>query len=382
MNVALMRKIDRYLGVPMCWVFGILRTLFRQSKTSSRITRILVIKLFGIGSIILSTPALSLLRKAYPDVQIDFLSFESNRQLLERYPCINRTLSLRTQSLFEFVSDILRLVFHLWGEPYDVVFDFEFFSKFSTLLSNISGASRRIGFALPTRWRVMLLTHQVHLSKEKHVSEAFCDQVFCLMGQRTIPQISPPAIRKEDVQSMKEILPLNGKPVIAINVNASDTFLERRWLPERFAELVSKLSADNQKQFFFIGLEHERDYVQQVISMTSCQQRCYNIAGMLTLPELAAFLQRCEMLISGDSGPVHLAAALGIRVVGLYGPETPQFYGPLGEDVTTVYKAIPCSPCMNIYTAKSFRCPYSARCMKEIHVDEIESTIEELSEVA
>jgi heptosyltransferase-2 len=99
---------------------------------------------------------------------------------------------------------------------------------------------------------------------------------------------------------------------------------------------------------------------------------------MLSIGELCEFFRRCDLLISNDSGPVHLAAALGLRTVALFGPETPSFYGPLSTAAVTVAKPIPCSPCMNVYAAKTFKCPYDAACMKAITVEDVKLVVEEM----
>lgn len=381
MTIALMRLIDRYLGVLFCWLLGlpVIFTLARpRASLPAAPERVLVIKFFGMGSIVLTTPAISLLRSCAPEATIDYLTFASNRPLLERYSIIENVLTIRDHSLAAFIVDTFRAVWLLRRKRYDVVLDFEFFSKYSTLLSSLSGSKTRIGFALPAVWRSLHLTHQVPLSKTRHVSEAFCDQVFLLFGRRPIPAPLPPSIHEEDAASMLAKLPLNCKPILAVNVNTGETFLERRWSPQRFAQLVTDLSQHTNHEFYFIGTERERPFVDAVIRGTRCAQRCYNIAGLLTIPELGAFLCRCDLLISNDSGPVHIAAALGVRVVGLYGPELPAFYGPIGAAATVVYKGIACSPCMNIYAAKTFRCPFHAECMKAISVDEVRNAVEQV----
>ncbi len=366
------------MGVPLCWISGCFR-LFSRTTQHTLIKRILVIKFFGMGSIILSSPALSLLRTRYPQAQIDFLSFDSNKELLERYPLIDHVMIIRTSTLYLFVRDTLNIIFHIRRSNYDVVFDFEFFSKFSTLLSSLSCAKHRIGFAIPTLWRKLHLTQQVFLTKTKHVSIAFCEQVFCLTGVQPVPAIMPPQIFQYDVELMKDKLPLNGKQVIAINVNTSTTFVERRWQSERFVDLINKLSMETEAYFFFVGIDKDWQYVQNIIDATANHRRCYNIAGLLSVPELAALLQQCEMLISNDSGPVHLAASLGTPVIALYGPESPHFYGPIGSTASVIYKKTHCSPCMNIFTAKSFSCPYNANCMNEIQVDDVMQSIKNIS---
>ncbi|MBI4547338.1 MAG: glycosyltransferase family 9 protein [Ignavibacteriae bacterium] len=379
MKINTMRNIDRFAGIPLCWFLGFIVSLFcklriKQSYPGAK--NILVIKFFGMGSILLSTPALSLMRQAFPNAQLWYLSFETNRELIERLPVVDRVLTIRTSTFAAFLSDTLKVITHTRRITFDIVFDFEFFSKFSTVIAGLTNAPYRLGFSLPTQWRKRLLTHQVSLLKENHVTKAFCELVFTMSSRISVPPLVPPTITHEDVQSLNNKIHLNGNSIICVNVNAGETFLERRWLPEQFAELVDRLSAEKDREFFFIGSGEECEYVQNVIELTSVRKRCYNLAGVLSIPELAALFKHCDMIISNDSGPVHLAAALGTPMLALYGPETPQFYGPIGDNVSIIYKRVSCSPCMNLYDAKTFRCPYSALCMREISVAEVEEKVE------
>ncbi len=382
MTITTMRKLDRFIGIPCCWALGMFLLLLPRRQgdpLKKEIKKILIIKFFGLGSILLSTPSLQLLKEQFPGARISYLSFSPHREFLERLPLIDDVLTINPSSLTDFISQTLTLIRHLRTVKYDVVFDFEFFSKYSTFLNGLSKANVRVGFELPTRWRSMILTHQIPLSKDRHVIEAFCHQVFLLTGVGCIPRVAIPTITAHDQVSLAKSVPLPGGHAICINVNAGETFLERRWMPENFAELVSRLSHQADTQFYFIGSESERTYVEHVINLTSCPAQCYNVAGKLTIPELFALLHQSELLISNDSGPLHFASALGIPAIGLYGPETPLFYGPAGEHLHTIYKSISCSPCMNVYDSKTFKCPYDARCMREIEVDEVEQILESLS---
>ncbi|MBI1808031.1 MAG: glycosyltransferase family 9 protein [Ignavibacteria bacterium] len=382
MKINTMRNIDRFLGIPLCWLLGAVR--FRELKeqtlpSSDQVRNILVIKFFGMGSILLTTPALQLMKASFPNARIGFLSFNINRNLLERLQVVDDILTVRSESLFRFLMDGVKAIRHIRQTSYDIVFDFEFFSKFSTMLSGFSRSSYRVGFELPTAWRNLILSHSVRLSKEVHVTKAFCDQVFAVSRRQEIPDVQQPILLEDDVTSLYRKVPLNGNPLVCINVNAGKTFLERRWMPDKFASLVDSLSATQpEAEFMFIGSECEQEYVQQVIDKVRSRRKCYNLAGLLTIGELSALMRRCEFLVSNDSGPLHLAAALGIPCVALYGPESPRFYGPIGSSVSIVYKAITCSPCMNIYNAKSFECPYGARCMTTIEVSEVEQAVDAL----
>ena len=379
MRIRLMRSVDRFLGIPLCWLLSFVMPAYRRTihdGASARPAKILVIKFFGFGSIVLSTSALSIIKTLYPGSELSFLSFKENKDLLERMQLIDEVITIRRNSMRAFVRDTLAVVARVIRSRYDIVFDLEFFSKYSTLMSGITNAPIRLAFALPARWRSRIVNHPVQLKKGTHVIDSFCQLVLAVSHSTVpIPTLHGPTITDQDHQALLRKIALGSKKVIAVNINAGETFLERRWPPEKFAELVRSLAPRDESTFCFIGSPQERDYVEKAIRKTECTERCINVAGLLSIPELGALLQRSEMLISNDSGPLHLASALGIPTIGLFGPESPEFYGTYGSESRTVYKKIACSPCMNVYSAKDFRCPYNARCMKEISVEEVTDLI-------
>jgi ADP-heptose:LPS heptosyltransferase len=325
-----------------------------------------------MGSLLLSTPALALARRAFPEARLTFLTFQKNRELVERISTIDAVLTIDHSSVRAFLRETIWTIRSIIRIHADITFDLEFFSKFSTLLSGFSQAPIRVAFALPTYWRSSIVTHQVPLEKNRHVVHSFCEQVLCISDERiNIPPIEAPYVGEQDHASLLRKFSIEGRRLVAINVNAGDTFLERRWPADRFARLVSALAREEDCIFCFTGSRGESDYVRSVIHETDCSEKCIDTSGVLTVPELAALLQRCDILISNDSGPLHLAASLGTPTVGLYGPESPDFYGVVQVDSRVIYKKVSCSPCMNIYSAKQFRCPYNARCMRELSVDQV-----------
>ncbi|HLX12075.1 MAG TPA: glycosyltransferase family 9 protein [Bacteroidota bacterium] len=375
MTVQTMRRADRFLGVPLCWLFGVL--LPRSGNVIHRAPQnVLVIKFFGLGSILLSTSALSLLKSSVPGVRIIYLSFESNRELLERIPMIDEIVTIRGSSIPAFLHDTWNAIVRIRKVRPDVVLDLEFFSKFSTLLSVLSGAPRRVGFSLPAFWRSALVTDQVPLTKSRHVVEAFCDQVRVVAcSSAPAPHVASPEINDSDSGQLKSIIGELMEPYIVVNINSGSTFFERRWPAERFSALVSRLSRNGSVRMFFTGSIDEKEYVQAMIDISGTAEISKNLAGRLTIPQLCALLRSSELLISNDSAPLHIASAYGIPTVSLFGPETPKFYGPVDSNGEVIYKGIECSPCMNIYAAKTFWCPYNARCMREIGVDEVEAAV-------
>jgi len=382
MTVFLMRFIDRFVGVPLCLLFAYWKKFFpsqRRELANEKIKNVLVVKFFGMGSIVLLTPTLREIKKKYPNASLTFLSFKSNRELLNRISSIDALLTIDNETLDDFIRNTFALRKIFREKEFDVVFDFEFFSKFSTLLSAITNAPQRIAFALPTRWRNLLVTKQIPLDKSKHVTEIFLSQVETQLENIILEQ---PKIFEKDIVMFEynskttfQIV-LQNKHFITVNVNAGTTFLERRWKKENFIQLAKESFSDNYT-YFFIGDENEFSYVEEIVRAIN-KENVINVAGKLTFGELLVLLQKSSLIVSNDSGPLHLAAALGKRTLSLFGPESPAFYGPIGNNHKIIYKNISCSPCMNVYDAKTFRCPFDAQCMKEISVDEVKTEYEKM----
>ena len=383
MTVKAMRSLDRFLGIPLCWVVGVLSKPFvRNVQLREGWKSILVIKFFGLGSVLLSTPFLSIVRERFPHAKILYLTFASNKELLDRLPHPVECVAISTRSPREFILSALLALRRIRRERVQVVFDLEFFSKFSTLMSVLSGAPIRVGYALPPRWRRWNLTHPVELDRSAHVTKVFLSQ----LARLGVDVPSPPPVvyltaSMEETVSMERKLNLgtNGVKIICVNLNAGPTSLERRWEPARFINVVeSYLRKHQAARFFLIGNMDERDYVERALrDSPALRTHAVNCAGELSLGELIALFHRAQLLLTNDSGPMHIAAACSTPIVALFGPESPRFYGPLGS-ATVIYKSIACSPCLNMYNAKLFVCPYNAQCMRSISTDEVLEAMENI----
>ncbi len=382
MNVRTMRSIDRFAGIPLCRAASALMRFGprrRASENPSAWENVLIIKFFGLGSILLSTPFLEALRTLSPRARITYLTFATNRELVERLRGVDEILTIDPSSFLLFIRDTISAFRRLRRRSPDAVFDLEFFSKFSTLLATVSGSPIRIGYALPARWRSTCVTHAVALDRSSHVTRTFMS-LLCPFGLREdcLPQVARLAATTAETMSMQRKLRIgdNGIEAWSVNINAGRTSLERRWDPDRFMEVVKKLSASNpERRFFFLGTADEFVYVASALERhPDLNGVVFNCAGLLTLGETIALLRRSALLLSNDSGPVHVAAACGTPVVGLYGPESPELYGPLGTG-RLIYRHLACSPCLTVYNAKGYVCPFNARCMKEITVDEVLAVI-------
>jgi ADP-heptose:LPS heptosyltransferase len=347
--------------------------MLRRKTVPVSVDSILIIKFFGMGSILLATPALRQLRVQFPNARIIFLTFSSNSEVLGELSFIDDRWFVDHRSLRSFIKSFSLLLIRVFSEKIDVVIDFEFFSKFSTLIGSLARPGRHIAFSLPTRWRLWNISDPVPLRTDCHISQTFLHALSPL-GIETSDYVVPKIHPEHATASIREI---EEEPVtagiICINPNSGVTSLDRRWDGDRFTRVIEILQEENPAALFcLIGSVDEREYVDGIRSaLTKNRNKTVNLAGRLTFRELVTLFAHSTLLITNDSGPMHAAAAVGLPTVALFGPESPGFYGPLGNRTINLYAALPCSPCLNVYDAKVFKCPIDKQCMKAISVEQV-----------
>ncbi len=378
MNVATMRWVDRYAGVPLCHLAGRWNQYairFRRPPEEQSGGTVVVLKMFGLGSILLAFPFLSSLRQCRPGARVLFVTFSSNTALVERAPFPIEVLPIRTESFVAFCADALHAIRTIRKRKPREVFDLEFFSKFSTLLCALSGAPRRYGYDLAARWRRLNITHPVPYRAGVHVAELFLDQLPREALRRDPLTVTLGRPSEEEHAALSRMLAadgVDGRRLVAVNVNAGPTSLERRWPLERFAAtILAYLEYHPETIVLLTGDGTERHYVQRLFRISpALNGRAFNYAGRLPLGMFLALLERVSWLLTNDSAPMHFAASLGTPVVALFGPESPIMYAPIGN-ARTLYAGLPCSPCLSVYHAKQFSCPYGALCMRSIATGEV-----------
>jgi ADP-heptose:LPS heptosyltransferase len=167
---------------------------------------------------------------------------------------------------------------------------------------------------------------------------------------------------------------------IAVNVNASDMCLERRWPESYFVELIARLLKQHSDWIFlFVGSKDDVPYVDHVLSLFSEDQRSrlFNLAGLGDIKDFIAQVQTCSLLITNDSGPMHVAQLVDVPTVSFFGPAPPTLFHPLGPKNRVLYAGVWCSPCLNYYTLVGPICHGNNICMKEISVDQAFDAVEE-----
>ena len=397
MKVDTMRKIDHLAGVPLCFLVTLLtKTLSIFSfKKSTDVKNVLLIELSEMGSAILVDPAMRKLKDK--GASLYFVIFKKNAPslyLLGTVPKEN-IFTIREDSLSSLIIDTLNFFIWTRKNKIDTVIDLELFSRFTALLTGLSGAARRIGyhaFHNEGLYRGSLLTHEVAYNSHLHISKNFIALVNAAYSERheipyskTIIDDSEIVLAKADIsnedknnmqQHVKTLYSDYEKDkyrIVLINPNASELLIQRRWMPERYIDLMQTILKDYDDVLILItGAPNETEEAEGLKTKVD-HERCINFAGQVKLSELPALYSISHMMLTNDSGPGHFSAITELKTYVIFGPETPKLYGSLGNS-TAIYAGLACSPCVSASNHRKTPCSDNV-CLQVIDVDQVYNTI-------
>lgn len=394
MNVATMRFVDRWVGVPTCWLLTALRrcTDAFRGKKPVRVERILVVKLAEQGATVLAYPALRRAVEMVGRENVFFLVFEENRFILDCLDVIpaENVIAVSSRGLLRTMAGLLGGLRKVRRMAVDAAVDMEFFARSSAALVYLSGASVRVGLHRdgdPAPYRGDLMTHRIRYNPKLHTMQTF---LLMMEAAGTLPEKlaavmdDPPTANEACPQlavTEEELAQVRSKvrqeagadeicPLVLLNANASDLIPLRRWPTDHYIELAKRLlSTYPGLRIAFTGAPDERVRIEPVLGEIG-SDRCFCMAGRTTLRELLVLYHLAEVLVTNDSGPAHFAALTPIETVTLFGPETPALFGAPTPRCHILWKGLPCSPCVSAYNNRVSKCRNN-RCMLDIDVDEV-----------
>lgn len=379
MNTKRQLTIDEYIVRPAVNVLNVFVILLGKllsidhSLNHSGIKTIAICKYKGLGSIIQTTPLLKNLKKIYPNAKIVFITTPGNKYIIEKTGLVEQVICLNDKSFFTLFFQFPKFVLQLIKLKISIYIDLEVYSNFSTLVTILSLAKNRLGFYLQSKhYRLGNYTHMMYHNTQSPISESYM-QFARLCDKNITPE--PLASLGSNIQTVSinnKTLDLIKTNYIVINPNASDLRLERRWGKENFRNLISQLvDKTNTYKIVVIGGKNEEKYVNHLLSKIN-NSEIINTAGKTNLEELIAIIQNAKLIISNDSGPMHIAFATNTPSVGLFGPCSPVQYGNYTTSIS-IYKNVYCSPCVHDFVNPP--CRGNNMCMKLISVDEVLNAI-------
>ncbi len=402
MQVDHMRRVDKWLGIPLCFFFTCfeyLARLLRGKQKKHNPEKILFIELSEMGSIVLAYSLFKKTQALYPEAELYFLTFAQNRYALDLLKVIpeENVLTIDSGSLFGFVSTYLQAIWEIRKRKIDTILDMELFARVSTLISYLSGARSRVGYYRYHNeglYRGELLTHRVEYNPHIHMAYNLLNLIYALGSPlQDLPLPKRPLTESdlllphfdatdEEKREVRAKLGLEAgsdssrKKIILFNPNASDMIPLRKWPLDNYVQLGRKILDNPQIWIVLTGTETEKAKAENIRKSID-SERCLNLAGLTTFSELMTLYSIADLLITNDSGPVHFSSLTDIHSLALFGPETPKLYGPLGKNNHVFYSNYSCSPCVSAFNHRKSPCQNN-RCLQSITVAEIFDRIQKI----
>ena len=334
---------------------------------------ILIVKLSAIGDVIHTLPSLTALRKLYPEAHITWVVEEAAAGLVKNHPLLNAVLISRRKSWIKYLRkgefsrplrEMRAFLRELRKRPYDLVIDFHGLLK-SAVIVLLSGGKRKLGYNSLQELSGLFYNEKIPEDMNKHAVDRYLDFPRFLGAKIAKAQFILPSDNSAQarIQSLLEKYHLENKKFIAVNPVAY--WETKLWDDEKFAGLADLIKTKLNMEVVFTGSEKES--IEKIT--TRMQAKAVNLASETTLPELAYLYQKALLLVTTDSGPMHLAAAVGTPVVALFGPTDPQRTGPYGDGHIIIRSDLPCSPCLRK------ECP-TTKCMQDIPPEQVYAAVE------
>jgi len=318
-----------------------------------------------MGDVVQALPVACALRRARPGARITWAVEGWLAPLVAGHTAIDRVVAFPRLAggrlSASWPRELRRAVAELRREPYDVALDLQGLLK-SSLVALLSGAARRLGVP-PQREGSRLVSTAVARDGAGHAVQRYLAGARALgaAGEEVRFEVPIRADAAARVQQVLANLPLDpGRPLVALAPSSSRR--AKDWPAARWQELVARLHES--ANLLLIGAGEHRQRHRPLAEASG--GRVHDFTGATSLAELAALLARCDLFIAADSGPLHLAAALGRPVLGLYGPTDPQRHGPYGQPHAALAHRALCAP-----GCGPRRCLRQSACLHAISVEEV-----------
>lgn len=338
-------------------------------------SRILVTRCDRIGDLVLSTPVFAALRGQFPGAWIACLTFLENREIVEGNPNLDEVILYDKGGAEKGIAGNLRFAARLARKKFDVVLHLHATARMHWV-SWLAGIPVRIGWRRKNGW---LLTHalpDIKREGKRHEAEYNFDLLALLGVACPDPVETYFPISEKAGCSLEELLRHHevpfGRPWVVLSPSASCP--SKRWPADRFRALAEKIAEKYDAVFLLIGSREERPLTRRIAS--ALRIPVYDLSGLLTLSMLGSLLRRSALLVSNDSGPVHIAASVGTPVISIFGRKdaglSPARWRPLGARSRVIHKDVGCEICL------AHNCQIHFLCLDAVGVGEVMRCVEEL----
>lgn len=350
----------RFLNLLVVPIGKILRI---DHSLDSKFKTIVICKYKGMGSIVQATPLLQAIRHAHPTSKLVFVSAKENKAILEQINGIDEIITLNDKNFISLLLNVIPFWWQLFRLRAEVYVDLEVYSNFSSLMTIFSLAKNRLGFYIMSKhYRMGNYTHMMYYNRRSPIAETYMQLARLMRCPKTdfgLDRLERAPAENFDLEKWGL-----SKPYLLINPNASDLRIERRWPASYFTQLIPLIQqAYPDHKIGLVGSPGEADYVNSICAPLSDITQVKVLAGKSNIAELLSLIEQADLMVTNDTGPMHVAFAKETPTVALFGPGIPSQYG-LAKNVWIVYENLYCSPC--IYEFVEAPCRGNNVCMQSM----------------
>ena len=339
---------------------------------------LLIVKLSAIGDVVLTLPFVEALRKAYPDARLTWLVEEAAADVVMGLPQVDRVLVSRRKAwirdikkgrIFSTARKMAGFLRELRQERYDAVIDLQGLFK-SAIFTYLTGSRRRIGFDRSREFSHLFYNRRLApYPRNQHAYLRNLDAAASLGAEIESYKRSGSPIRlpQDPDAAEKARSLLNGLTGTRVVINSSARWETKCWPMAYWRDLVGRLARDPAVDVILTGAPSDRDLSREVKGDTD---RVLDLTGQTSLRELAEVFRTADLVVSSDTGPMHLAASTGTAVLALFGPTAPWRSGPYGPNHRVLWQGLKCAPCFKK------TCPDPV-CMTGLSVEAVHAAVRE-----
>lgn len=366
--------IDKNVGTVLSAILGGFNKLWPlKNKALINPKKIVIIKLWALGESILTLPLIKSIKQKYPESKISIIARNNNAHVYENLDFIDEIILFEPRNLLKFPKLL---------KKFDLSFDCEPYLKLSGLISWFC-SKNRIGFSHTIRsW---LYTHKIDFNDQQHEVLSYMAMAKVLGINEEPKELVKLFYSERDRLSVDSVLEKNNIQkndlTIGFCVGSAESSKQRIWPAEHFAKLADKLIEEKNAKILFVGSPNESSHIEYIRSLM--KNYSINLAGKTSKKALFYLVTKCNLFISNDTGPMHVAAAQGVKTIGLFGPNLPVRFGPFGKNTIAIEKYLPCRPCINVHKGQLPKCKQRKRlgegyCMQLISVDDVFNEAEKM----
>jgi lipopolysaccharide heptosyltransferase II len=344
--------------------------------------KILLVNPFGIGDVLFTTPVIRAIKDSWSAARIGYLCNRRVQPLLEANPLIDfvyvyerdEFAAARRTSFFKWLGDLKLFLDGIKKEDFDLALDFSLNTQFG-FFCWYAGIKERMGYNFKGRGK--FLTRKIKLTTyhDKHIVEYYAGLLKYLGLELKRPKLEL-YLRENDTAWAKDSLAKIEKgsgPLVAIIPGGGASWggesFRKHWPAQNFAETADKIIESHQARVVMLGDSREKEITDKVAA--GMRHSALNLGGKTSLGQMAAVLALADLAITNDGGPLHMAVALGIKTVSIFGPVDSLVYGPYpnSDKHIVVKSSLSCQPCYQAFRLPS--CSRGRECINSVAVEEV-----------